>query len=58
MPPLTQHAADEIEAHTSMFRARANASYFGMGLDSAQLVSEWFDPKPLGCTAEHPIDLD
>ncbi|WFC94930.1 hypothetical protein MBRA1_001568 [Malassezia brasiliensis] len=55
--PLTQHTVDEITAHTSMFQARVNTSYFSMGLDSAQLASEWFDQHTQG-TRTNPISID
>lgn len=54
---LTQSTIDEITAHTSMFQARVNTSYFSMGLDSAQLASEWFDKHTQG-TRTNPISLD
>lgn len=54
---LTQPTVDEITAHTSIFQARVNTSYFSMGLDSAQLASEWFDKHTQG-TRANPISLD
>lgn len=41
-----------------MFQAGTNTAYFHMGLDSAQLVSEWLGTRALPGTATNPIKLD
>ncbi|WFD01415.1 hypothetical protein MOBT1_000078 [Malassezia obtusa] len=56
--PLDSSATDEIQAHISMFQAGTNTAYFHMGLDSAQLVSEWLGTRALPGTATNPIKLD